>query len=332
MLPPALAGFLLINPRSGKGRPTVDELAAAARERGIDGHGLRKGDDPAALMRTRPGAGALGIAGGDGSLAPAAQVAIERELPFVSVPFGTRNHFARDVGLDRADPLAALAAFSAEERRIDVGRVGERLFLNNVSLGAYASLVHRREGHRRRRDALAGIRALLRTPAHPHPLKLRVDGKPVSARVVLIANNAYELRLFDLGARPNLTEGRLHLYSAGGLLPTDWDERVGQVFELEPRLLPQLPAEPVERVLAFVEEAARDAPEALERGVRPAREQDTSVVDAERAGRRLRARVDDEAAGIAGEARRIATKLRAAARAESPAVELAHSCRCTPTG
>src|SRR2546430_197453 len=122
MLPPALAGFLLINPRSGKGRPTVDELAAAARERGIDVHVLREGDDPAALMRTRPGAHALGIAGGDGSLAPAAQVAIERELPFVCVPFGTRNHFARDLGLDRADPLAALAAFSAEERRIDLGR------------------------------------------------------------------------------------------------------------------------------------------------------------------------------------------------------------------
>ena len=149
MLPPALAGFLLINPRSGKGRPTVDELAAAARERGIDVHVLREGDDPAALMRTHAGADALGIAGGDGSLAPVAQVAIERELPFVCVPFGTRNHFARDLGLDRADPLAALAAFSAEERRIDVGRVGERLFLNNVSLGAYAHLVHRRERRRR---------------------------------------------------------------------------------------------------------------------------------------------------------------------------------------
>jgi diacylglycerol kinase family enzyme len=184
----------------------VDELAAAARERGIEVRVLREGDDPGELAG-EAGADALGIAGGDGSLAAVAQVAIERELQFVCVPFGTRNHFARDLGLDRADPLAALAAFGGEGRRIDVGRVGERLFLNNVSLGAYASLVPRREAHRRRRDALAGIRALLQTPAHPHPLRLRVDGKPVSARVVLIANNAYELRLFDLGARPNLSEG-----------------------------------------------------------------------------------------------------------------------------
>jgi diacylglycerol kinase family enzyme len=127
-----LAGFLLINPRSGKGRPSVDELAAAARERGIEVRVLREGDDPGELAG-EAGADALGIAGGDGSLAAVAQVAIEHELWFVCVPFGTRNHFARDLGLDRADPLAALAAFGGEERRIDVGRVGERLFLNNVS-------------------------------------------------------------------------------------------------------------------------------------------------------------------------------------------------------
>src|SRR5205823_12275270 len=90
----------------------------------------------------------------------------------------------------------ALAAFAGDERRIDVGRADERLFLNNVSFGAYASLVHRREAHRRRREALAGLRALLLIPVHPRSLGLRIDGQSLSARVVLVANNAYELRLF----------------------------------------------------------------------------------------------------------------------------------------
>ena len=87
-----------------------------------------------------------------------AAVAVERGAPFVCVPFGTRNHFARDLGLDRGDPVAALDAFAGEERRIDMGRAGERRFLNNVSLGLYASLVHRRERHRRRGQVLAGAR------------------------------------------------------------------------------------------------------------------------------------------------------------------------------
>ena len=50
------------------------------------------------------------MAGGDGSLGAVAAVALERDLPFVPVPFGTRNHFARDVGFDGDDPIGALAA------------------------------------------------------------------------------------------------------------------------------------------------------------------------------------------------------------------------------
>jgi diacylglycerol kinase family enzyme len=180
----------------------------------------------------------LGVAGGDGTLAPVAQAALEAGGALVCVPFGTRNHFARDLGLDRDDPIAALGAFAGKERRVDAGRVGGRLFLNNVSFGVYASLVHRREAHRRRRDALARLRALLRTLRHPHRLHLRVDGDELVARVVLVANNPYELNLFDLGARESLNEGKLHLYSAQGLLPRSWDERVGETFRLEgPRAL-----------------------------------------------------------------------------------------------
>jgi diacylglycerol kinase family enzyme len=226
-----LAGFLLINPRSGRGRPTSEELAEAARSRGIQPHVLRPGEEAAAVAREAD-AGVLGVAGGDGSLAHVAAVAIERELPFVCVPFGTRNHFARDLGLDRRDPVAALASFDGAELRIDVGWAGGRLFLNNVSFGAYASLVHRRRAHRRRRDALARLRALLRTVRHPHRLRLEVNGQVLRARVVLVANNAYELNVLDLGARESLTRGRLHLYSARGLLPTTWDEEVAARFEL----------------------------------------------------------------------------------------------------
>ena len=134
-----------------------------AREKAIGTRLLRPGEDAAAVAaEAASGAKAVGMAGGDGSLAAVAEVAIERDLPFVCVPFGTRNHFARDLGLDRRDPVAALEAFAGEERRVDVGRAGERLFLNNVSIGAYASLVHGREAHRRRKESLATARALLR--------------------------------------------------------------------------------------------------------------------------------------------------------------------------
>ena len=218
-------GLLIVNPRSGRGGPRAHELVAEAARLGLDAHELRAGEDPADVAR-RSGADALGIAGGDGSLAAVAQVALDRDAPFVCVPFGTRNHFARDLGLDRNDPVGALRAFDGSEVRIDVGRADDRLFLNNVSLGVYARLVRRRERHRRRREAFARMRAWAALLRHPRQLGITIDGEPVDTRVVLVANNAYGIDFPFVGARERLDEGKLHLYLAG-------DERAGDRFVVD---------------------------------------------------------------------------------------------------
>jgi diacylglycerol kinase family enzyme len=227
-----MAGYLIVNPRAGEDRPTADELAAEAERLGMDVHVLREGEDAVELAR-RADATVLGMAGGDGSLAPIAEVAIERDLPFVCIPFGTRNHFARDLDLDRDDPVGALAAFEGDERPVDVGLMDGRVFLNNVSLGLYAQLVHRREDHRRQREALAGGRALWLVLRNRRPLRVTVDGDEIAGRILLVASNAYELSLFSLGARPSLTDGLLHLYTASGWLPREWKDRSSAAFTLD---------------------------------------------------------------------------------------------------
>jgi diacylglycerol kinase family enzyme len=174
-------------------------------------------------------------------------VALERDVPFVCVPFGTRNHFARDLGLDRHDPIAALEAYTGSERRIDVGRVGGRLFLNNVALGVYAQLVHRRERHRRRRNVFAQLRALLLLAQDRDALGLSVNGTAVEARLALVANNDYELDLFSLGERERLDEGRLHLYLARSWRPSTWDEEAHDELTIDaaaPRLRAAVDGEP----------------------------------------------------------------------------------------
>jgi diacylglycerol kinase family enzyme len=229
-----MPGLLLVNPRSGSDSPGPEELVDEARKRGIEVHVLEEDDDAEAIAREAD-ADALGMAGGDGSLGQIAAVAIERDLPLVVVPFGTRNHFARDLGFDRDDPLAALDGFDGEERRIDVGRVGDRVFLNNVSLGLYAKLVHRRERHRRRSEVLARVRALAILATHRDGLDVTVDGEPVSAPVVLIANNHYELTPMSVGERERLDDGLLHLYAPNGFLRSTWHERTADRFEIDAR-------------------------------------------------------------------------------------------------
>ena len=193
-----MSGWLLVNPRSGNGAG-LDELRAAATTRGIETRTLESGEDAATLAHEAR-ADVLGAAAGDGTMGAVAGAALERGLPFVCVPFGTRNHFARDLGLDRSDPLSALDAFNGAERPIDVGRANGRLFLNNVSIGAYAVLVH--HGWRRVLDSLRRRHTLV------------VGGETIHTRVLLVANNAYSFS----GARKQLDEGRLHLYTPGGEL------------------------------------------------------------------------------------------------------------------
>jgi diacylglycerol kinase family enzyme len=228
-----MGGLLIINPRSGTGRPNASDLREEAERLGIATHMLDEGEDAAALARDADAP--LGMAGGDGSLGAVAEVAVERDVPFVVVPFGTRNHFARDLELDPEDPLVALRAFSGRETRVDTGRVNDRLFLNNVSLGLYARLVRRREHHRRRSEVFARLRALGLLVRRPGPLGVTIDDRPVEARVILVSNNRYELEPFSVGERERLDEGALHVYVAHGWLRGSWEEQSGERFTIDTR-------------------------------------------------------------------------------------------------
>jgi diacylglycerol kinase family enzyme len=223
-----------VNPNSGADSPSVDDLATVAGDQGISVHVLSDGEDLVELARSAE-ADVLGMAGGDGSLGAVAQVAIERDLPFVCVPWGTRNHFAADAGLPTDEPLRAVAAFHGTERRVDVGRFEDRIFLNNVSLGVYGRLVHRRERRRRRDEAFARLRALA-TSAWTDlrwTRRFRVDGRPIRASVVLVANNEYVDALTARGARERLDGGSLALYAARGIRRLHWTERTALRFRIE---------------------------------------------------------------------------------------------------
>ncbi len=192
--------MLVINPRSGDGTAARVGLAEQARKRGIAVVVLspdqRLREVVADAVST--GADALGMAGGDGSLAIVAVAASQHDLPFVCIPAGTRNHFARDVGVDRHDVVGALDAFAdAVERRVDVAEVNGRTFLNNVSLGIYGDAVSR-TGYRE-----AKIRTLLETaeavlgPSRAADELHMVDDlgrEHTHLAVVLVSNNPYAVQ------------------------------------------------------------------------------------------------------------------------------------------
>ncbi|MGD1011415.1 MAG: diacylglycerol kinase family protein [Acidimicrobiales bacterium] len=213
---PVRRPVLFVNPRSGDGKAARVRIAERAREMAIEVVTFHDGQNLAAAASGAVAAGAdvLGVAGGDGSLAPVAAAAAAHNVPFVCVPSGTRNHFARDLGIDPRDPIGALDAFTdGVERLIDMGEVNGRRFLNNVSLGIYGDAVRRPEYRDAKARTLWDTADEVLGPSGRAPDLRLVDDLGCQHRhpaVLLVSNNPYALRgPLISGRRPALDSGQL---------------------------------------------------------------------------------------------------------------------------
>ena len=218
--PPAAHPFVIMNPRSGGGKVGRFDLKRKAEDLGAEVF-LMDGDEPvdvAAVARQAVARGAdlLGVAGGDGTQALVAGIAAQHGIPFVVITAGTRNHFALDLGLDRDDPPACLAALSdGVELRVDLGEIGGQTFVNNASFGAYAEVV---ESPAYRDDKLATTLDLLPDLLQGQrgaQFTARADGTELSGpQALLVANNPYGTGdIAGLSRRARLDRGMLGIVS-----------------------------------------------------------------------------------------------------------------------
>jgi diacylglycerol kinase family enzyme len=219
-MPPGDHGprMLAINPNSGPDGDATPVIAAA-HQLGVQVLELDPEQDIAKQFADAlpDDLAVLGIAGGDGSLGLVAGICLERDIPFVCIPFGTRNHFARDLGLDRKDPVGAVAAFAADhvERVIDVGDLDGRTFLNNVTFGVYAEAIDDDDYRDAKiRTTWRVATATLRGEHEGDHFYLTDPGGNVhdTPFIALIANNGYDAAsLRGLGQRARLDEGILQV-------------------------------------------------------------------------------------------------------------------------
>jgi diacylglycerol kinase family enzyme len=183
------------------------------------------GDSVAAAAETAVSAGAETVvaAGGDGTVSAVASALAGTRSVLGVLPLGTLNHFAKDLGipLDLNDAVKAIAAGRAT--RIDVGELNGRPFINNVSIGMYATVVAQRTALQRagRAKWMAQALAALRVWNHYQQLRVVLRAGQHEERVrtpfVFVGNNEYQLSGLELGGRTVLTGGRLHVCMAPGM-------------------------------------------------------------------------------------------------------------------
>jgi undecaprenyl-diphosphatase len=170
-LPDGEGLVIVVNPRSGREEydPAADIAELLPKAEVLE---LRDGAGVTELLGEAARSGrakALGVAGGDGSVAAAAAVAVEFGLPLAVVPAGTLNHFARDLGVATPPEAAAVTQLQHLRLRQQLGDVGRRVVL--ISAGPR---VHRDH------QSLT-VRQCGRVPGLPDPCRL---GRPQTPPVL----------------------------------------------------------------------------------------------------------------------------------------------------
>jgi diacylglycerol kinase family enzyme len=120
------------------------------------------------------------VAGGDGSVGPAAAAAAGAGVPLAVVPVGTANDFARamEIPLDAAE-ACRIAVEGEDTRAVDLARIGDRPFVNAASLGLSPAAAERADGLKRLLGPLAYSVGAVRAgvAAKPVPCRVACDGE-----------------------------------------------------------------------------------------------------------------------------------------------------------
>ncbi|HEV7681904.1 MAG TPA: diacylglycerol kinase family protein [Pyrinomonadaceae bacterium] len=163
-------------------------------------------------------ADAIVAGGGDGTISSVAAVVLKSNKLLGVLPFGTMNHFAKDLGIPLELEAAVETIRAGQVTKVDVGEVNGHVFINNSSLGLYPSIVRAREKQQQLgwgkwpAYVWAALAVLRRYPFLN--VRIGVDGEQLKSRTpfVFIGNNEYEMETLHVGSRACLDKGELSLY------------------------------------------------------------------------------------------------------------------------
>jgi diacylglycerol kinase family enzyme len=215
---------VIINARSGAGNKVEVQhrLAQAFKATGVEARIslARNGAEVVKLAQRalRSDAQVIVAAGGDGTVSAVAATVIGSDKALGVLPYGTMNHFAKDLKIPLDLEGAVETIVADHEARVDVGEVNDHIFVNNSSLGLYPSIVREREKQQRLgwgkwpAFVWAALTVLRRYPFLG--IRVSVDGQDLRSRTpfVFIGNNEYEMAGFNIGRRARLDKGELSLY------------------------------------------------------------------------------------------------------------------------
>ncbi len=156
--------------------------------------------------------------GGDGTISAVAAALADTDIALGILPLGTLNHFAKDLGLPLDWQEALTVVGRREIRRVDLGEVNGRIFVNNSAIGFYPLAVRERLSRQQSLGkplamVLAIFRLLRDLPRIRLTVKVGASGLSRRTSIFFVGNNRY-LASGPFWSRPALDGGELWLVLA----------------------------------------------------------------------------------------------------------------------
>ena len=155
-------------------------------------------------------------AGGDGTINTVAQATLGSGCAFGVLPQGTFNYFSRTHGIPADTQEALQVLLAGQHQPVQVGLVGDRVFLVNASLGLYPQLLEDREDWKRQfgRSRLVAFGAGMATLLRGHrSLRLRVQSqgqeRELRTPTLFVGNNALQLEQLGFAEAQAVDGGEL---------------------------------------------------------------------------------------------------------------------------
>lgn len=211
---------IAVNRESGGARTPTQQLKKALPGADVVEVDVTSGDElRSTLNRRARDAVALGVAGGDGTVNTAAQVALDEGKVLMVIPSGTFNHLTAALGIETTeDSVAAVKKGQAAE--IDVATIDGKAFLNAASFGGYVEFVDARERLERRIGKWpAVVVALIRMLRSYEPIDIEIDGKQACVWMAFIGNCRYHPSGFAPSWRARLDDDLLDFRYVDGSAP-----------------------------------------------------------------------------------------------------------------
>lgn len=228
--------LVIINAGSGKKSGDAKHTALMDRIKGHEGVTIaqltpEKDITEHAAQGVAEGYGTIVAAGGDGTISGVCAALSGTDVKLGVVPLGTFNFFARSLGIPQ-DPCDAWDIIrTGHSHAVSIGEVNGQRFINNASIGAYATVLKVREnvydrwGRSRLTAYWSVIKAML-TLYRSLPMQITVDGvtHDVRSPMAFAAVRSYQLEEYGLPGAQIIRDGELVVYLApkGGRLNLLW--------------------------------------------------------------------------------------------------------------